>query len=518
MLPLSSASSSASADEPARPGRGRAARSPSSRARRAALASRSLRPISRATSSALRDPALVVVEVAEPPADPRAQRERLEAVLGRRPRAATSACSTSSRPRGRSASRMQRDLGERRQREPLETRRRRPRSPRRRRAPSRPPAPAGRRAATRRGRRGSGARASARARPRAASSRRADRFASRASARRPAVSSAAAASRRELRGRRAVELLEQRRRLVEVVRADLEQLVARPARASQSATCWCSSARARLGEPGVGDVADQDVLEAVGALARDRRAALAGDEVALEQVVEHRLERPRPPGSSVRRPRPPRRSGRSPRRAGAASSRCGGSRSMRAAIIAWSVSGIRFAEPCRPRAASASSPRRRAGCPRSSRAATRARDGESSRSASSASSELLALLRRERLELDRGRADAAAAPAGPHVEQLGPREADDQQRRVLDPLGEVLDQLEQRLLGPVDVLEDEDERLRVGELRGPLARRPRDLLLAPLASRPPRARRPRARAGRRPRRRRSRRAASRRPPGPDRRP
>ena len=45
----------------------------------------------------------------------------------------------------------------------------------------------------------------------------------------------------------------------------------------------------------------------------------------------------------------------------------------------------------------------------------------------------------------------------------------------------MLDQLEQRLLGPVDVLEDEHERLRVGELRRPLARRPGDLLLAPLA-------------------------------------
>ena len=75
-----------------------------------------------------------------------------------------------------------------------------------------------------------------------------------------------------------------------------------------------------LGEPGVGDVADQDVLEAVGALARDRRAALAGEEVAQEQVVEHRLEI-LDLGQQVRRPRPPRRSGRSPRRAAAAASR-----------------------------------------------------------------------------------------------------------------------------------------------------------------------------------------------------
>ena len=56
-----------------------------------------------------------------------------------------------------------------------------------------------------------------------------------------------------------------------------------------------------------------------------------------------------------------------------------------------------------------------------------------------------------------------------------------QQRRARAPTGEVLDQLEQRLLGPVDVLEDQHERLRLGELVGPLARGPGDLLLAALA-------------------------------------
>src|ERR1700741_5183279 len=45
----------------------------------------------------------------------------------------------------------------------------------------------------------------------------------------------------------------------------------------------------------------------------------------------------------------------------------------------------------------------------------------------------------------------------------------------------MLDQLQQRLLAPVDVLEDEHERLRTGELLGPGADGPCDLLLAPLA-------------------------------------
>ena len=45
----------------------------------------------------------------------------------------------------------------------------------------------------------------------------------------------------------------------------------------------------------------------------------------------------------------------------------------------------------------------------------------------------------------------------------------------------MLDELEQRLLAPVQVLEHEDERLRLGELLGPRARGPLDLLLRPLA-------------------------------------
>ena len=45
----------------------------------------------------------------------------------------------------------------------------------------------------------------------------------------------------------------------------------------------------------------------------------------------------------------------------------------------------------------------------------------------------------------------------------------------------MIDQLEQRLLRPVDVLEHEHERLHVGELVDELARGPRDLGLATLA-------------------------------------
>jgi hypothetical protein len=48
-------------------------------------------------------------------------------------------------------------------------------------------------------------------------------------------------------------------------------------------------------------------------------------------------------------------------------------------------------------------------------------------------------------------------------------------------LREVVDQLEQRLFGPVNVLEHHDQRLHVGELVGELARRPRDLRLPTLS-------------------------------------
>ena len=96
------------------------------------------------------------------------------------------------------------------------------------------------------------------------------------------------------------------------------------------------------------------------------------------------------------------------------------------------------------------------------------------------SEQLLALVMAKRVELDRRRAHAASAPSGANVEQLGPGEADEQERRLAHPGGQVLDELEQRLLGPVDVLEDEHERLNVGELVGPGTGCPGDLLRAAL--------------------------------------
>ena len=94
--------------------------------------------------------------------------------------------------------------------------------------------------------------------------------------------------------------------------------------------------------------------------------------------------------------------------------------------------------------------------------------------------ELRALLLGEGLQLDRRRAHAAAAPAGPRVEELGPGQAEDE-HRCAHAVRDVLDQVEERRLRPVDVLEEQDQRLHVCDAVHHLARGPGDLLWAPLA-------------------------------------
>ncbi len=57
----------------------------------------------------------------------------------------------------------------------------------------------------------------------------------------------------------------------------------------------------------------------------------------------------------------------------------------------------------------------------------------------------------------------AAAPAGPAFEQLGSSGSDDEHRHARYPLGEVVDEVEQRVVRPVQIFEDEDERTLLGE-------------------------------------------------------
>ena len=82
------------------------------------------------------------------------------------------------------------------------------------------------------------------------------------------------------------------------------------------------------------------------------------------------------------------------------------------------------------------------------------------RSARESRDQQLAVLAGERLEQDRRRVELAAAPAGSKLEQLGAGDAEEEDRRVAGPVGDVLDQVEEDGLGPLDVVEDEDLRPR----------------------------------------------------------
>ena len=69
----------------------------------------------------------------------------------------------------------------------------------------------------------------------------------------------------------------------------------------------------------------------------------------------------------------------------------------------------------------------------------------------------------ERLEQQRRRVQLAARPGRPPVEQVGPGEAEQQDRRIAAPVGHVLDEVEEPGLAPVDVVEhDEQPAIRGG--------------------------------------------------------
>jgi hypothetical protein len=68
----------------------------------------------------------------------------------------------------------------------------------------------------------------------------------------------------------------------------------------------------------------------------------------------------------------------------------------------------------------------------------------------------------ERDERDGCRVPLAAAPAGPAFEQLGPGRTDDEQRHAIDPIDEPVDEVEQAVVRPVEVLDDEHHRTALG--------------------------------------------------------
>src|SRR5919106_4077534 len=69
----------------------------------------------------------------------------------------------------------------------------------------------------------------------------------------------------------------------------------------------------------------------------------------------------------------------------------------------------------------------------------------------------------ERRERDRGAVRLAAAPGGPAREELWARSADDEHGDVREPVDQVVDEVEQAVVGPVQVLEDEHERPLLAE-------------------------------------------------------
>ena len=87
----------------------------------------------------------------------------------------------------------------------------------------------------------------------------------------------------------------------------------------------------------------------------------------------------------------------------------------------------------------------------------------------------------QRLQVHGRRIGPSVAPARPDVVQLRPRQADEQDARVAGVFDDVLEQVEERLLAPLDVVEDDDDRLLARERLEESPERPERLLLRHLA-------------------------------------
>src|SRR4029453_18010909 len=72
--------------------------------------------------------------------------------------------------------------------------------------------------------------------------------------------------------------------------------------------------------------------------------------------------------------------------------------------------------------------------------------------------QLDALVGAQRLEKKRRRIDLAAAPVGPDVEKLGPGETKKGDRRIARVVGDVLDQVDEHGLRPLQVVDDDHLR------------------------------------------------------------
>ena len=90
--------------------------------------------------------------------------------------------------------------------------------------------------------------------------------------------------------------------------------------------------------------------------------------------------------------------------------------------------------------------------------------------------EPVGLARRQRRQRDELRVRLRRHPLRPDVEELGAREAEQEHRRAAEPVGEVLEQVEERRLAPLDVVEHGHERALRAEVLEQLADPPEGLL------------------------------------------
>ena len=77
--------------------------------------------------------------------------------------------------------------------------------------------------------------------------------------------------------------------------------------------------------------------------------------------------------------------------------------------------------------------------------------------------QLRRLVGRQRRQRDVRGVELPSGPRRASLEQLQPRGAEDQHRDISHPVREMLDEVEQALVGPLQILEDEDERVIFGE-------------------------------------------------------
>ena len=131
----------------------------------------------------------------------------------------------------------------------------------------------------------------------------------------------------------------------------------------------------------------------------------------------------------------------------------------------WRSSHRLVARARPPRSASAGSPRGRTDFPRPARGSARGRPSKTRSPPRSAATSRRAFARVERRQVEGNRVLLARTPARADLEKLRPRRADDQDAVSARLSARCSSEVEERLRGPVDVLDREDGRAARGRAR-----------------------------------------------------